>query len=66
LYAGGILYTVGLCFWLQSWLAVLASVVPLAALVCRIAIEEPLLRERLPGYRAYAERVRYRILPGVW
>ncbi len=66
LYAGGVLYAVGLCLWLQSWLAVFASVVPLAALLGRIAIEEPLLRERLPGYQAYAARVRYRILPGVW
>lgn len=66
MYAGAILYTVGLCLWLRSWLAVVASLAPLAVLLGRIAIEEPLLRQRLAGYRAYAERVRYRVLPGVW
>lgn len=28
--------------------------------------EEAVLREELAGYRDYAERVRYRLLPGVW
>ena len=25
-----------------------------------------LLAEELPGYREYAQRVRYRLIPGVW
>jgi protein-S-isoprenylcysteine O-methyltransferase Ste14 len=36
------------------------------ALVARILGEERLLRENLDGYRAYAERTRYRLVPGVW
>lgn len=28
--------------------------------------QEAVLREDLAGYRDYAERVRYRLLPGVW
>jgi protein-S-isoprenylcysteine O-methyltransferase Ste14 len=40
----------------------------LAALlfIVRTALEDRTLREELPGYQAYAERVRYRLLPGVW
>jgi protein-S-isoprenylcysteine O-methyltransferase Ste14 len=40
----------------------------LAALlfVVKTALEDRMLRAELPGYREYAERVRYRLLPGVW
>ena len=35
-------------------------------LAIRIVFEEETLREELEGYDAYAQRVRYRLLPGVW
>jgi protein-S-isoprenylcysteine O-methyltransferase Ste14 len=40
----------------------------LAALlfVIKAALEDRILQAELPGYRDYAERVRYRLLPGVW
>ena len=45
----------------------LLFVVPgLALLVVRIRDEEKLLAGELPGYRDYARRVRYRLLPHVW
>ena len=45
----------------------LVTLVPmLAVLVARILDEERLLTERLPGYRGYCARVRYRLLPHVW
>ena len=34
--------------------------------VIRTALEDRMLQEELPGYREYAGRVRYRLLPGVW
>jgi protein-S-isoprenylcysteine O-methyltransferase Ste14 len=51
---------------LGSWLAeaVFAPFVPF--LIWRTTKEDRLLQVDLPGYREYAERVRYRILPGVW
>jgi protein-S-isoprenylcysteine O-methyltransferase Ste14 len=36
------------------------------ALPVRIFIEEAALRRGLPGYGEYAERVPYRLVPGVW
>lgn len=42
-----------------------AALIP-GVLVARILSEERLLREKLDGYRAYAERTRYRLVPGVW
>jgi protein-S-isoprenylcysteine O-methyltransferase Ste14 len=35
-------------------------------LIIRTAIEDHTLRTELEGYRDYAERVRYRLIPGLW
>ncbi len=34
--------------------------------VIRTALEDETLQRELPGYREYAHRTRYRLLPGVW
>ena len=51
---------------LDSWWAVLPTVVIVCALVIRTRLEDQTLQEELEGYREYAQRVRYRLLPGVW
>ncbi len=35
-------------------------------LAVRTALEDKMLREELEGYEAYAQRVRYRLIPGIW
>jgi len=35
-------------------------------LVLRTRMEDEMLLDGLPGYREYAARTRYRLLPGVW
>ena len=35
-------------------------------LVVRTALEDRTLRDELPGYTDYAQRVPYRLLPGIW
>jgi protein-S-isoprenylcysteine O-methyltransferase Ste14 len=35
-------------------------------MVMRTVLEDRTLLEELDGYRDYAARVRYRLLPGVW
>jgi protein-S-isoprenylcysteine O-methyltransferase Ste14 len=35
-------------------------------LVWRVRDEERVLREELPGYGEYCERVRWRLVPGIW
>jgi protein-S-isoprenylcysteine O-methyltransferase Ste14 len=32
----------------------------------RTALEDRTLRNELSGYKEYAQKVRYRLLPGVW
>ena len=34
--------------------------------VVRTALEDGTLQDELDGYKDYARRVRYRLLPGVW
>lgn len=66
MYAGNPFVHVGLSLWLGSYTAVLFAAFPLGLLMVRIALEERFLRRELPGYREYAERVRYRVVPGIW
>lgn len=66
MYAGGLLMLVGTPLQLGSWLALAAVVILLPLLAFRIVMEERTLAEELDGYRDYAERVRWRLLPGIW
>ncbi len=51
---------------LGSWWAVVPMLPVVALILRRTVIEDRFLLEHLPGYRAYASRVRWRLLPGVW
>jgi protein-S-isoprenylcysteine O-methyltransferase Ste14 len=65
-YAADPLILVGLGLWLESSAAALGAVVPVGLMMVRLHLEERFLRRELVGYRDYAERVRYRLVPGVW
>lgn len=49
-----------------SWLAIGPAVIVVLYLLYRTQLEERILREGLPGYEEYAERVRFKWLPGIW
>ncbi|MEO7039030.1 MAG: isoprenylcysteine carboxylmethyltransferase family protein [Candidatus Elarobacter sp.] len=66
LYAGGLLLTIGLPLWLESYAGALSTLAPIATIVARIVLEERFLRRALPGYAPYAQRVRYRLIPRLW
>jgi protein-S-isoprenylcysteine O-methyltransferase Ste14 len=51
---------------LGSWLALIPFAVMGVLLVVRTALEDKTLHDELPGYVEYAQRVRYRLVPGVW
>ncbi len=51
---------------LGSWLALIPGVAAAGLLVWRTAREDRFLLRDLPGYAAYAARVPYRLMPGVW
>ena len=49
----------------SGWALAPASLIG-ALFVLRTALEDKTLQAELPGYKEYAARVRYRLLPGVW
>jgi protein-S-isoprenylcysteine O-methyltransferase Ste14 len=51
---------------LGSWYALIAGLAICVLFIVRTAKEDKMLREELPGYKDYAQRVRYRLIPGVW
>ena len=65
-YTGFLIFLFGLALWFESYAAAVAVPVVLASLIVRISVEENYLRETLLGYAEYMDRVRYRLIPGVW
>ena len=51
---------------LGSWWALLVMSPCVLLLAARIKNEEQVLRQGLPGYIAYTQRVRYRMIPFIW
>ena len=66
MYSDAVLLFVDMPLWLQSSAGASLAIVLIGLFVLRIVIEEGLLRGELPGYAAYAERVRYRLIPFLW
>lgn len=65
-YIGSILFELAVSFVLSSWWAMLPSALNVALLTLRTALEDRALQRELPGYAAYAQEVRFRLLPGIW
>jgi len=65
-YAGGVMLglTSGLVF--GSWPSIPPLLIWIGLLVYRTLNEEKVLFAELEGYREYAEKVRYRFVPGIW
>ena len=51
---------------LGSWFALILFGCYPAIIVVRLKDEEALLSRELPGYEAYKEKVRYRLIPFIW
>ena len=66
MYAGAIPLIVGTPLLLGSWYGLAVSALLIAFLAIRAVLEEETLKAELDGYAAYAARVRYRLVPGVW
>jgi protein-S-isoprenylcysteine O-methyltransferase Ste14 len=63
--AGSLLFLSG-GLVLGSWLGALFGLILVLPILLRTVREDRILREQLQGYAAYAEKVRYRLVPGVW
>ncbi len=65
-YAGNSLALPGIALALGSLWTFIPAAVALVIAVVRTALEDRTLQEELPGYREYARRVRYRLLPWIY
>ena len=65
-YLGNLLLHWGVPFMLNSLWAIIPALMLTLVLIVRTALEDKTLHAELSGYVEYAERVRYRLLPGVW
>jgi protein-S-isoprenylcysteine O-methyltransferase Ste14 len=65
-YVGGMIVMLGSTLALASLWALLLSLPLLLLTIIRTALEDRTLHKELDGYAAYAARVRYRLIPGVW
>ena len=51
---------------LGSWWALVPALSYSSLIARRVGLEDRYLREHLEGYTDYADRVRFRLIPGVW
>jgi protein-S-isoprenylcysteine O-methyltransferase Ste14 len=66
LYAWSLLLVPGFALALGSYWAMVPGVIAILILVARTAMEDRTLHAELEGYKEYASRVRYRLIPGIW
>jgi len=65
-YLGSLVASLGMPLLLDSLWAFIPVVIFGAFFIIRTRLEDRFLQENLPGYREYAQKVRYRLLPGIW
>ncbi len=65
-YASALLVYLVIPLLLDSNWAFLPAIFLAVCTVIRTSLEDRTLQVELPGYREYAQRVRYRLLPGIW
>jgi protein-S-isoprenylcysteine O-methyltransferase Ste14 len=66
MYLGIMLSFLGIPLLLNSWWGMIPSVVIVGLFVYRTYREDQMLIENLAGYAEYTQKVRFRLLPGVW
>jgi len=66
MYAAVIPYFVGTTLMLGSAWGLVGALVLMLAIAARAVLEERTLARELAGYADYRQRVRYRLVPGVW
>lgn len=66
MYLGALIMTVGIPLALGSYWGLLVLVVVVPVLMLRIGDEETMLLGGLQGYADYRQKVRFRLIPGLW
>ena len=66
MYVGALIMMIGTPLALASYWGLLTLIPGALVFVARVTDEEKALREELDGYNEYIDKVRYRLVPGVW
>jgi len=66
IYVAGFLIVVGIPLALGSSWALIPVAIATPILIVRTIFEDRMLQAELRGYKEYATRVRYKLVPGVW
>ncbi|MBZ0295182.1 MAG: isoprenylcysteine carboxylmethyltransferase family protein [Anaerolineae bacterium] len=65
-YSGLMLGAIGTSLILSSLWSLIPAAIMVSATIIRTRLEDATLHHELPGYREYAQKTRYRLLPGLW
>lgn len=65
-YLGFIVVILSVSFILGSWWGLVPAALFAVVVIIRTGLEDRMLKKELSGYKEYAERTRYRLLPLVW
>lgn len=65
-YAGNLLALPGIALALSSAWTLVPGIIAIVIAMIRTRLEDRALQEELPGYKEYAGRVRYRLIPGIY
>lgn len=65
-YVGAILFNLGIPLLLESWWALIPGLISVLLYIMRTSLEDQTLIEELVGYAQYADKVNYKLIPGIW
>jgi protein-S-isoprenylcysteine O-methyltransferase Ste14 len=65
-YAGGLFGYVFIPLLLDSLWAWIPAILLVVVMVVRIALEDKTLQAELRGYKEFAQKTKYRLIPGIW
>lgn len=65
-YTGALVFYILSPVFLDSVWAFIPVIILIVVTIIRTSLEDKTLQEKLDGYRQYSERVRYRLIPGIW
>ena len=65
-YLGMIIYLLSTPIILGSFWALIPAIMTVILFIIRTSFEDNTLKKKLEGYKEYAERVKYRLISGIW
>ena len=66
MYTAFVLLVISHCLALGSYYSLIPAVVIIIALIYRTKREDEMLHKQLEGYKEYAQKTKYKLIPGIW